>query len=164
MIIISGALHYKGKAILPLMKDNDELGLAPVFGEIKGSKAVEEFWWSSTGPWTAVGRITLSSPNTLTLKLNIWTVPLSLDAANHWTLGDRAILLISALSTPLLTYTIEKSIIEHEKRETDKDQTESYWKEVPLPKLSWTTQECWGVKASCQKNVKTATHAKTLLL
>ena len=43
MKIISGDLHYKGKAILPLMKDNDELGLAPVFGEIKGSKAVEEF-------------------------------------------------------------------------------------------------------------------------
>jgi len=31
------------KFILPLMKDNDELGLAPVFGEIKGSKEDEEF-------------------------------------------------------------------------------------------------------------------------
>lgn len=34
-------LKYFGKT--PLMKDNDELGLAPVFGEIKGSKEDEEF-------------------------------------------------------------------------------------------------------------------------
>ena len=86
------------------MKDNDELGLAPVFGEIKGSKEDEEFWWNSAGPWKAFGWVKLSSPDTLTLKLNTWTVPLSLDAANHWTFGDKAILLISALSTPLLTY------------------------------------------------------------
>lgn len=29
--------------MLPLMKENVELGLAPVFVEIKGSKEVEEF-------------------------------------------------------------------------------------------------------------------------
>jgi len=90
--------------MLPLMKENAEFGLAPVFGEINGSKEVEEFWWNSEGPWATFGWFKLSSPDTLTLNLNTWTVPLSLDAANHWTFGEKAILLISALSAPLLTY------------------------------------------------------------
>lgn len=92
------------KLSLPLMKDNDELGLALVLGEIRASREVEEFCWNSANPWAAFDWADESSPTTLTLRLNIWTVPLSLDTANHWTFGERAILYISALFPPLRTY------------------------------------------------------------
>lgn len=86
------------------MNDNDEPGLAPVLGEIRASREVEEFCWNSANPWAAFDWADESSPTTLTLRLNIWTVPLSLDTANHWTFGERAILYISALFPPLRTY------------------------------------------------------------
>lgn len=74
------------------MKENDELGLAPIFGDIRASREVDEFWWASACPWAALESVYTSSPTTLTLRLNICTVPLSLDAANHWALGESTIL------------------------------------------------------------------------
>lgn len=58
------------KSFLPLIKDNDEPGLAPVLGEIRVSK--EEEWLRSSVLWEAVEREDEeSSPTTLTLRLNI---------------------------------------------------------------------------------------------
>lgn len=37
-------------------------------------------------------------------KLKTWTVPLSLETANHWAVEEKARLCISALSAPLLTW------------------------------------------------------------
>lgn len=48
----------------------------------------------------------LSCPNNpeSTFRLNTWTVPLSLETANHWAVGEKARLYISARSAPLRTW------------------------------------------------------------
>ena len=70
---------------LPLINDSEELA-AGIFGSDAGRG--------------------LSFPVNpkLTLRLNTWTVPLSLETANHCMFSEKAKLCISARSAPLLTY------------------------------------------------------------
>lgn len=93
---------------LPFMKDNDKVGLATVFGDIRASREDDEFWCTNPGPWTATFWFDASSPTTRTLSLNIWTVPLLLETANHLTVGERERLYMSALSAPLRTCISQK--------------------------------------------------------
>lgn len=86
------------------MNDNDEPGFAPVLGDMRASSEDDEFWWMNAVLLTGLDWKDGSSPAPRTLRLNIWIVPLSLETASHWTFKERAILYISALSTPLRTY------------------------------------------------------------
>lgn len=98
----------------PFMKDRDELGLAPAFEGIRASRELEEFWGIIPGASPETLWSGGSSPTNRDLRLNMWTVPLSLETASHFTDGERDILYISALSTPLLTYIF--IIIERKKK------------------------------------------------
>lgn len=75
----------RGKTNSPLINDRDELA-AGIFGSDEGQG--------------------LSFPVNpkLTLRLNTWTVPLSLETASHCMFSEKAKLYISARSAPLLTY------------------------------------------------------------
>lgn len=86
------------------MNDNDEPGFAPVLGDMRASSEDDEFWWKNAVLLTGLDWKDGSSPAPRTLRLNICIVPLSLETASHWTFKERAILYISALSTPLRTY------------------------------------------------------------
>lgn len=94
--------YYKNFS--PFMKERDELVLAPEVGDIIKSREAEELWWSKITRSSVVSEASEeSSPPMRTRRLKIWTVPLSLDTANHRTSRERAMPYISALSAPLRT-------------------------------------------------------------
>lgn len=100
----------------PLIKEKEELELSPlVFGDKRASTEEVEFQRPIVpGRGTPDGECGLSKSSfdaTLTLSRNTCTVPLSLEQASHCTFGDNAMLCISALSSPLLTYSISLTFV-----------------------------------------------------
>lgn len=80
------------------IKWNDELVLPPVFAEMRA------FCCTFPGIWAATSWVEASPPAAITRRLNTWTVPLSLETASHCAFGEKEMLYISALSSPLRTY------------------------------------------------------------
>lgn len=80
------------KVTIPLMKDRDEVD------DVTARLGLEK-----------LSNLSLPRFPKLDFRLKTWTVPLSLETANHWAVGENARLYISALSAPLLTCIKESS-------------------------------------------------------
>lgn len=62
----------------------------------------EPLEWFGSDATCNLSSVNVTKPES-TLRLNTWTVPFSLETANHCALEENARLYISALSAPLLT-------------------------------------------------------------